>query len=69
MGLAESVRADAEFVIVPRGIRIANATAPNAVYTIKLPARANTVRIQSAGKPTRFVVLSNQQPVRIDLRQ
>jgi hypothetical protein len=68
-GLAESTRADAEFVFVPRGVRITSATTADAVYTIKLPARASTVRIQSAGKPTRFVVLSNQQPVRVDLAQ
>ena len=68
-GLAEATSADAEFLVASRGVRIMNATTTDAIYTIKLPARANTVRIQSTGKPTRFVVLSSPQPVRINLAQ
>jgi hypothetical protein len=61
--------ADTSYMKIPGGIRFAGTAAAGAVYTIRLPARVNTVRILVDGKPTRFVVLTNTEPVRIDLSQ
>ena len=60
---------DPSYIVQPGGVRIAGTPAAGAVYTIKLPARVKTVRIVVDGKPTRFVVITNLEPVRIDLSQ
>lgn len=60
---------DPNYFKIPGGIRFSGTAAAGAVHTIKLPARVKTVRILVDGKPTRFVVLTNTEPVRIDLSQ